>query len=87
MDQATLDKLRKAKIEKGVKAEQNPVIRWNNSDKKSRALAITANCAECMGCSATHWEPGFKEEIRNCTITNCTFHGFRPYQVKSEAVA
>lgn len=48
-----------------------------------RSMAIKAKCAECVGCTPTHLEPGFRTTIRDCQSFTCPLHVFRPYQVKS----
>ncbi len=58
--------------------EHNPVIR-NLGNTTSKASAITAMCAHCMGCTATHLEPSFRIEIRNCTAKQCPLYHVRPY--------
>jgi hypothetical protein len=44
---------------------------------QSRALAIAAKCWDCMGGDA---DPGIRARIRQCPITRCPLHAFRPYQ-------
>ena len=41
---------------------------------------INAKCAECMGCSLKHIEPGFREQIFLCSAPDCPLHGVRPYR-------
>jgi hypothetical protein len=69
----------------------NPVKRYYvNESTSSRKAAIDAMCASCMGCSASEqgarfddWiEPGFRDQIRNCSAPHCPLHSFRPYQEK-----
>jgi hypothetical protein len=56
--------------------------------KRSPTAAIAAGCAHCMGCTAKEqgqgmkdWiEPGFREQIRNCTSSGCPSWQFRPFQ-------
>ena len=79
-----LEKARVAKQESNGLVIHNPIVKWEQSNKKSRQLAIAANCASCMGCSETHMEPGFKKAISACTILNCPLWIFRPYQKKGE---
>ena len=64
----------------------NPVPE-NAGNRTSRALAIKAMCAHCVGCTPDHIEPGFREEIRNCSAPNCPLWHFRPYQTKKAPVA
>lgn len=46
----------------------------------SRAYAVKAKCAECVGCTPNHLERGFKESISSCSSYTCPLHRFRPYQ-------
>ena len=57
----------------------NPILRYHNKPD-SRACAIDAKCAECMGCTLDHLEKGFKESISSCSSYSCPLHGLRPYQ-------
>lgn len=63
--------------------ERNPVAAWEKSNKNSRALAVKAKCAECMGCNKDHREPGFAIEVKKCTTQSCPLWVFRPYQEKA----
>lgn len=69
----------------------NPVSRHFKliaEGKRSRAAAIDAMCAHCMGCTAKEqgarnkdWtHPGFRKEIRNCSAPHCPLFEFRPFQ-------
>lgn len=69
----------------------NPVSRHFvliSEGQRSYKAAVAGKCAECMGCSAKeqghgmedHIEPGFREQIRNCTSYGCTLWEFRPFQ-------
>jgi ribosome modulation factor len=49
-------------------------------NSSSRAFAIKAKCAECVGCTPNHLERGFKESISSCSSESCPLHRFRPYQ-------
>lgn len=50
---------------------------------QSRALAIKAFCASCIGFP----EPGWRAEIRGCTALECPLYSHRPYQVvRSEII-
>ncbi len=65
----------------------NPVEKYFNVKKtegivKSRSLAIKAKCADCCGCGVDYIEVGFRDIIRECNITSCPLHDFRPYQSK-----
>jgi hypothetical protein len=64
-----------------VRAEHNAVVR-NLGNRKSLRLAIDAMCHHCMGCTAApdYYEPGTKEEIRNCSAPKCPLWHFRPYK-------
>ncbi len=79
-----IEKMQAARMAKRESGEatffSNPIDKWEASDKKSRSLAIAANCASCQGCAAGVMEPGFKIHIRECTIHDCSLHGFRPYK-------
>ncbi|ETN92142.1 hypothetical protein U062_00004 [Gammaproteobacteria bacterium MOLA455] len=46
----------------------------------SRAYAVKAKCAECVGCTPNHLEKGFKESISSCSSYSCPLRRFRPYQ-------
>jgi hypothetical protein len=48
----------------------------------SRAYAIKAKCAECVGCTSSHIEKGFRESISSCSSYSCPLYRFRPYQAK-----
>ena len=69
----------------------NPVSRlfaFLAEGKRSPTAAIAAGCAHCMGCTAKeqgqgmeNWiEPGFREQIRNCSSYGCPSWEFRPFQ-------
>ena len=57
----------------------NPIEQFQ-SHPLSRAYAIRAKCAECVGCTPDHLEKGFKESISSCSSESCPLHRFRPYQ-------
>ena len=57
----------------------NPILRYQNNPD-SRASAIHAKCAECVGCTSNHLEKDFKESISSCSSYSCPLHRFRPYQ-------
>jgi len=59
----------------------NP-IRQFKLKPTSRAAAIKAKCAECIGCDDTYLEKGFKETISACSSYSCPLRPFRPYQAK-----
>lgn len=60
----------------------NPLIKY--VEKPTRSNAIKAKCVECMGCTNYHLEPGFREEVRNCTSTSCPLYRYRPYQRRGD---
>ena len=62
----------------------NPIL-ISRQRPQSRAWAIKAMCAHCMGCTADHLEPGFRDLIRECSSNACPLHAHRPY-VDSTAV-
>jgi hypothetical protein len=57
----------------------NPILQFQ-SRPSSRAYAVKAKCAECVGCTSEHLEKGFKESISSCSSESCPLHRFRPYQ-------
>jgi len=59
----------------------NPILQFQ-SRPSSRAYAVKAKCAECVGCTPDHLEKGFKESISSCSSYSCPLHGFRPYQAE-----
>ena len=59
----------------------NPILQFQ-SRPSSRAYALKAKCAECVGCTLNHLEKGFKESISSCSSYSCPLHEFRPYQAK-----
>jgi hypothetical protein len=63
--------------------EHNPIIRAQSKPNSKRA-AIDAMCAACMGCSEQMIEPGFRNEIRDCSAPDCPLWAHRPYQPKCE---
>lgn len=63
-----------------VPPERNPIVR--NIIKPTRGNAIKAFCAQCMGCNENHVEPGWREEVKNCTATKCALYTFRPGAAK-----
>lgn len=60
-------------------SEHNPIIQFSRNPL-SRALAIKAMCARCVGCSNKHLEKGYRLSISACSCKDCPMHGFRPYQ-------
>ena len=57
----------------------NPILQFQ-SRPSSRAYAVKAKCAECVGCTPNHLEKGFKESISSCSPESCPLHRCRPYQ-------
>ena len=57
----------------------NPILQFQ-SRPSSRAYAVKAKCAECVGCTPDHLEKGFKDSISSCSSESCPLHRFRPYQ-------
>lgn len=66
-----------------AKPETNPLAKYFKTP--TRGKAINAKCAECVGCTATHLEPGFRATIRDCQSFSCPLHMFRPFQRKVAA--
>ena len=60
-------------------SDSNPICQFHKRPL-SRAYAVRAKCAECMGCTLDHLEKGFKESISSCSSYSCPLHGLRPYQ-------
>ena len=57
----------------------NPIEQFR-ANPSSRAYAVRAKCAECVGCTPDQLEKGFKESISSCSSESCPLHTFRPYQ-------
>ncbi len=64
-----------------IMKRSNPIEQFQ-SHPLSRAYAIRAKCAECVGCTPDHLEKGFKDSISSCSSYSCPLHGFRPYQAE-----
>lgn len=80
----TPDRIRmmvEAKANSTVKAQNNPILAYD-ADPKSRAKAVKAMCAQCMGCTRDEIAPGFRDQVRDCTSQKCALYRFRPYQKK-----
>lgn len=60
--------------------ETNPILQAERKPQ-SKVAAIKAMCAHCMGCTKDRAEPGFRQEIRDCTAYACPLHRHRPFQV------
>lgn len=65
------------------KAEHNPIRKLRNRPESLR-MSINAFCAQCMGCTDESIEPGFREQVRNCTAPRCALYAVRPYQQKED---
>jgi hypothetical protein len=64
------------------KRTTNPIVRF---DKRPTYLsAIKAMCAHCVGCTRQNLEPGFRDDIRDCTATECPLYMYRPFQRKEK---
>lgn len=59
----------------------NPIVKSLESPN-SKAMAIKAKCAECCGCTSTYLNPGWRQDIRDCTAYGCPLRSFRPFQKK-----
>jgi hypothetical protein len=60
---------------------RNPILKALKHPN-SRAAAIAAKCADCVGCNLNHLEPGFRKSIAECEQDHCSLHQFRPYTNK-----
>lgn len=60
-----------------MKRETNPIARFYS--KPTPLKAVHAKCAECMGCTKSHLEGGFRTSISNCSSYSCPLYEFRPY--------
>lgn len=56
----------------------NPILQLKKNPG-SRLLAIKAMCAQCLGCTETHLEEGFRQSIRECSSTHCALYELRPF--------
>lgn len=75
----TEEKLKKARAKRAENIRQgikplNPIEKAKQN-QKSRVLAITAFCYDCMG-----RERGWRNEVRDCPALECPLFGFRPYK-------
>lgn len=61
--------------------EYNPIIKLKKNPTSLRK-SINAFCAQCMGCTEAAVEPGFRNEIRDCTAKHCALWNVRPHQEK-----
>lgn len=64
--------------------EDNPIARFVN--KPTPSNAIKAKCAECVGCTATHLEEGYRGAIYACKAYACPLYLFRPYRAKKDGI-
>ena len=60
----------------------NPLVQLQ-ANPTSRALAIKAMCAYCVGCTWNSLERGFRTTIAECDVNHCPLHPFRPYVRKT----
>ena len=70
-----LDKARaiqKAKRDAGIKTIVLTPIEKAKRNPTSLRAAINGKCYDCVA--------GYKNEIRNCQMTDCTLHPVRPYR-------
>lgn len=56
----------------------NPILKY--AQKPTRAYAIKAMCAHCVGCTKDQTEPGFRSHIKECSSKDCPLYPFRPYK-------
>lgn len=70
-----------AKTKNAKPPETNP-LRQFAANPTSRVYAIKAKCAECVGCTLDHLEPGYSSSIRDCSSYSCPLYNFRPYRSK-----
>lgn len=68
-------------VKKSV-AAPNPIDRLS-CNPKSKALAIKAMCAHCVGCTQNSIERGYRRTIAECEVYHCPLHSFRPYASKT----
>lgn len=61
--------------------KSNPIEQFKEFPS-SRAYAIKAKCAECVGCTSNHIEKGFRGSISSCSSYSCPLYRFRPYQAQ-----
>jgi hypothetical protein len=64
----------------------NPILASQHKPS-SRALAIKAMCAHCMGCTDDHQEQGFRQSISTCTAPACPLYSLRPYRAEKSVEA
>jgi hypothetical protein len=61
---------------------RNPILKALKHPN-SRAAAIAAKCADCVGCDLNHLERGFRRSIAECELVHCPLHSFRPYTART----
>jgi hypothetical protein len=71
------DTLRAWRESGGERGPQLDPLERARRNPQSRALAVAAKCWDCQGGDA---DPGIRARIRECPITRCPLHAFRPYQ-------
>lgn len=63
------------------KPPEHNLIKRYGLNSKSRKEAIFMMCFHCQGGDADVMpDPGWKREIRECTIKKCPLYKWRPYQ-------
>jgi hypothetical protein len=67
------------RIDQRAAKEHNPLVRSARNPGSLRE-AIAAMCAHCMGCTCERIEPGFRDDIRDCTALACPLWHQRPFQ-------
>jgi hypothetical protein len=60
---------------------RNPILKALKHPN-SRAAAIAAKCADCVGCNLNHLESGFRRSIAECELNHCPLHQFCPFTDK-----
>ena len=66
-------------------AETNWIKKFNKQKNKTRSIAIKAFCFNCVGgTEESSPDPGWQEEIRNCSVCTCPLHIFRPYKERKK---
>lgn len=61
-----------------VEPERN-WVKKSEADPKSLRLAINAACFQCLGGTEDSMpDPGWREDIRSCSVTTCALNKVRP---------
>ncbi|BDD88644.1 hypothetical protein DPPLL_30090 [Desulfofustis limnaeus] len=61
--------------------QEHNLVRKANADPGSKVKAIGAMCFQCFGGTEEEMpDPGWKDEIRNCTAPDCALYQHRPYR-------